>query len=96
VRYLPVLSLSRFCTGFARTVSYNNSPYTDYVATRWYRAPELLLGTTDYGKEVDTWAMGCIMGELVDGQPLFPGESEIDQLYLIQKMQGSLTTKQMQ
>lgn len=67
--------------GFARLVSYADDPhYTDYVATRWYRAPELLLGSTNYGKEVDIWAMGCIMGELLDGQPLFPGESEIDQL----------------
>ncbi len=51
---------------------------TDYVATRWYRAPELLLGLTDYGKGIDMWALGCILGELTDGQPLFPGESEID------------------
>jgi cyclin-dependent kinase-like len=58
----------------------------DYVATRWYRAPELLLGDTGYGKSVDVWAIGCIMGELTDGQPLFPGESEIDQLYVIQKV----------
>ena len=40
---------------------------TDYVATRWYRSPELLLGYTDYGPEVDMWAIGCIMGELSDG-----------------------------
>lgn len=50
---------------------------TDYVATRWYRAPELLLSPT-YGKEVDIWAIGCIMGEISDGDPLFAGESEID------------------
>jgi len=49
-----------------------------------YRAPELLLGSTEYGPSVDLWAIGCIMGELSDGQPLFPGESEIDQLYIIQ------------
>jgi cyclin-dependent kinase-like len=67
---------------------------TDYVATRWYRAPELLLGSNSYGKEVDYWAIGCIMGELTDGQPLFPGESELDQLFLIQKMLGPLTAEQ--
>lgn len=60
---------------------------TDYVATRWYRSPELLLGDK-YAKEVDIWAIGCIMGELTDGEPLFPGESEIDQLYVIQKILG--------
>ena len=48
---------------------------TDYVATRWYRSPELLLSDR-YSKEVDIWAIGCIMGELTDGEPLFPGESE--------------------
>jgi cyclin-dependent kinase-like len=50
---------------------------TDYVATRWYRSPELLL-CDKYSREVDVWAIGCIMGELTDGEPLFPGESEID------------------
>ena len=58
-----------------------NSPeLTDYVATRWYRSPELLLVSENlpYGKEVDIWAVGCIMGELMDGQPLFPGDSEVD------------------
>lgn len=65
---------------------------TDYVATRWYRSPELLLVSDDlpYGKEVDIWAVGCIMGELMDGQPLFPGDSEMDQLFLIQKVLGTL------
>lgn len=59
------------------------------MATRWYRAPELLLGNV-YGKEVDIWAIGCIMGEITDGDPLFPGESEIDQLFCIQKVVGKL------
>ena len=67
---------------------------TDYVATRWYRSPELLLGYSDYGPEVDMWAIGCIMGELSDGQPLFPGDSEMDMLYLIQKVLGGLTSEQ--
>ncbi|CAE8592802.1 unnamed protein product [Polarella glacialis] len=69
---------------------------TDYVATRWYRAPELLLGSTHYGKDVDIWAVGCIMGELTDGQPLFAGESEVDQLFVIQKVLGPLTPEHME
>ncbi|OMJ67605.1 hypothetical protein SteCoe_35187 [Stentor coeruleus] len=77
--------------GFARTLPSSGVTLTDYVATRWYRSPELLLGGAEYGKPVDMWAIGCIMGEIIDGQPLFPGESEIDQLYLIQKVLGSLT-----
>jgi cyclin-dependent kinase-like len=63
---------------------------TDYVATRWYRAPEILIGS-NYGKEVDMWAIGCIMGEISDGEPLFPGETEIDQLFIIQKLLGPMT-----
>ena len=91
----PQLKLCDF--GFARTVtSRGGQVLTDYVATRWYRAPELLLGSTDYGKAVDIWAIGCIMGELIDGQPLFPGESEIDQLIVIQKVMGALTPTQLE
>ena len=48
-----------------------------------------------YGKPVDIWSIGCILGELSDGQPLFPGESEIDQLYVIQKVMGPLPAEQM-
>ncbi|KAK7496513.1 hypothetical protein BaRGS_00012165 [Batillaria attramentaria] len=88
-----VLKLCDF--GFARNIANgSNGLYTDYVATRWYRSPELLLGAP-YGKAVDIWAIGCIMGELSDGQPLFPGESEIDQLYVIQKILGPLPAYQM-
>jgi cyclin-dependent kinase-like len=48
----------------------------------------------DYGKPVDVWSAGCIMGELINGQPMFPGENEIDQLYLIRKTVGDLTATQ--
>eukprot|EP00899_Mesostigma_viride_P025298 jgi/Mesvir1/5953/Mv00712-RA.1 len=86
--------------GFARYIG-QGPALTDYVATRWYRAPELLLGPpfpqapeVTYGKGVDMWAIGCLLGELLDGEPLFAGESDIDQLYKIQKMQGELTPEQ--
>ncbi|KAL5012495.1 hypothetical protein ScPMuIL_011046 [Solemya velum] len=81
--------------GFARNISAGKGLYTDYVATRWYRSPELLLAAA-YGKAVDIWSIGCILGELSDGQPLFPGESEIDQLYVIQKIIGPLPPHYMQ
>ncbi|CAL8252193.1 unnamed protein product [Merluccius merluccius] len=88
-----VLKLCDF--GFARNLSEGtDANYTEYVATRWYRSPELLLGAP-YGKAVDMWSVGCILGELSDGQPLFPGESEIDQLYTIQKVLGPLPPEQM-
>jgi len=92
----PADNALRLCDfGFARTMS-ADTPLTDYVATRWYRAPELLLGSTHYGKDVDVWALGCIMGELTDGQPLFAGESEVDQLFVIQKVLGPLTPEHME
>ncbi|XP_037546173.1 cyclin-dependent kinase-like 5 [Nematolebias whitei] len=88
-----VLKLCDF--GFARNLSEGtDANYTEYVATRWYRSPELLLGAP-YGKAVDMWSVGCILGELSDGQPLFPGESEIDQLFTIQKVLGPLPAEQM-
>lgn len=74
--------------GFARTLpSKAGAELTDYVATRWYRPPELLLKAA-YGKPADMWAVGCIMGEMADGEALFPGDSEIDQLFQIQKILG--------
>ncbi|XP_015273086.1 PREDICTED: cyclin-dependent kinase-like 5 [Gekko japonicus] len=93
ISHNDVLKLCDF--GFARNLSEgSNANYTEYVATRWYRSPELLLGAP-YGKSVDMWSVGCILGELSDGQPLFPGESEIDQLYTIQKVLGPLPAEQM-
>ncbi|GET91669.1 mitogen-activated protein kinase, putative [Leishmania tarentolae] len=73
--------------GFARQMTAKGK-YTDYVATRWYRAPELLVGDVSYGKPVDVWALGCMFAELSDGQPLFPGESDLDQLCLIMQACG--------
>ncbi len=64
--------------------------YTEYVSTRWYRAPELLVGDTQYGPAVDIWAVGCLAAEISDSLPLFPGDSDIDQLFLIIKTLGRL------
>lgn len=75
--------------GFARTLNPGEN-YTDYVATRWYRAPELLVGDTQYGPAVDVWAIGCVTGELMRGEALWPGKSDVDQLYLICKTLGDL------
>eukprot|EP01025_Chloroclados_australasicus_P049170 TRINITY_DN5590_c0_g1_i7.p2 TRINITY_DN5590_c0_g1~~TRINITY_DN5590_c0_g1_i7.p2 ORF type:complete len:436 (-),score=36.31 TRINITY_DN5590_c0_g1_i7:3928-5235(-) len=61
---------------------------TDYVATRWYRAPEILLGSQDYTFGVDMWSCGCILGELLLGRPLFPGTSTMNQLDRIMEITG--------
>ncbi|XP_074469715.1 mitogen-activated protein kinase 15 [Sebastes fasciatus] len=57
-----------------------NPALTEYVATRWYRAPEILLGSSRYTKGVDMWSIGCILGEMLLGKALFPGTSTINQI----------------
>uniref|UniRef100_A0A8D0KSE2 Mitogen-activated protein kinase 15 n=1 Tax=Strix occidentalis caurina TaxID=311401 RepID=A0A8D0KSE2_STROC len=57
-----------------------NPALTEYVATRWYRAPEILLSSQSYTKGVDMWSIGCILGELLLGKPLFPGTSTVNQM----------------
>ncbi|KAJ8478979.1 hypothetical protein OPV22_022706 [Ensete ventricosum] len=64
---------------------------TSCVGTRWFRAPELLYGSTSYGQEVDLWSLGCIFAELLSLDPLFPGTSDIDQLSKIISVLGDLT-----
>ncbi|XP_038973552.1 cyclin-dependent kinase F-4-like isoform X2 [Phoenix dactylifera] len=74
--------------GLAREVS-SEPPYTEYVSTRWYRAPEVLLQSSVYGSAVDMWAMGAIMAELFSLRPLFPGSSEVDEVYKICSIIGT-------
>ncbi|XP_061432160.1 cyclin-dependent kinase-like 1 [Lethenteron reissneri] len=82
--------------GFARMLTGPGDEYTDYVATRWYRAPELLVGDTQYGPAVDVWALGCVFAELLAGEPLWPGRSDVDQLHLIRTTQGDLIPRHQQ
>ncbi|KAG9149356.1 hypothetical protein Leryth_003319 [Lithospermum erythrorhizon] len=74
--------------GLAREVS-SIPPYTDYVSTRWYRAPEVLLRSATYTPAIDMWAVGAVLAELFTLSPIFPGESELDQLYKICCVLGS-------
>lgn len=53
---------------------------TEYIATRWYRAPEILLGSKKYAKAVDVWSFGCLIGEIIKGRPMFPGNSTLNQI----------------
>ncbi|KAI3792840.1 hypothetical protein L2E82_06731 [Cichorium intybus] len=76
--------------GLAREIT-SQPPYTEYVSTRWYRAPEVLLQSPTYGSAVDLWAMGAIMAELFTLRPLFPGSSEADEIYKICSVIGSPT-----
>ncbi|KAK5777373.1 cyclin-dependent kinase F-4-like [Gossypium arboreum] len=76
--------------GLAREIS-SHPPYTEYVSTRWYRAPEILLQSYLYTSKVDMWAMGAIMAELFTLRPLFPGASEADEIYKICSVLGTPT-----
>lgn len=62
-----------------------------YICSRYYRAPELIFGATEYNNSIDVWSVGCVMAELLLGQPLFPGESGVDQLVEIIKVLGTPT-----
>ncbi|CAG8520250.1 11907_t:CDS:2 [Diversispora eburnea] len=74
--------------GLARDIEVKR-PCTEYVSTRWYRAPEIILRSNTYSSPIDLWAAGAIMAELFTLKPLFPGKSEIDQLFKISEVLGS-------
>mmetsp|Transcript_3747 Transcript_3747/g.2468 ORF Transcript_3747/g.2468 Transcript_3747/m.2468 type:complete len:162 (+) Transcript_3747:604-1089(+) len=65
-----------------------------YICSRYYRAPELIFGATEYTPAIDVWSIGCVIAELLLGQPLFPGESGVDQLVEIIKVLGTPTREQ--
>lgn len=74
--------------GLARTTSETNF-MTEYVVTRWYRAPELLLNCSKYTAAIDIWSVGCILAEILTRVPLFPGKNYLQQLLLITKLLGT-------
>ena len=89
IRADGVLQLADF--GLAREYGVPRIPLSPNVVTRWYKAPELLLGSTHYTSGVDTWAVGCIFAELMLRKPYLPGDSDLEQLKLICKALGTPT-----
>ncbi len=85
-----IMKLADF--GLARSVKENRfgeAPIvSDYIATRWYRAPEILLGSQQYSKAVDIWSAGCILAEILQEKVLFPGKSSLNQMELIIELLG--------
>lgn len=81
-----IIKLADF--GLARETK-SRPPYTEYVSTRWYRAPEVLLLSKEYSNPVDMWALGTMMAELVNLQPLFPGANQLDQITKICRVLGN-------
>uniref|UniRef100_A0A7N0UZ89 Protein kinase domain-containing protein n=1 Tax=Kalanchoe fedtschenkoi TaxID=63787 RepID=A0A7N0UZ89_KALFE len=74
--------------GLARPAS-ENEFMTEYVVTRWYRAPELLLNSSDYTAAIDVWSVGCIFLELINKKPLFPGKDHVHQMRLLIELLGT-------
>ncbi|OIW18960.1 hypothetical protein TanjilG_09154 [Lupinus angustifolius] len=75
--------------GLARAFGIPVRTFTHEVVTLWYRAPEILLGSRHYSTPVDVWSVGCIFAEMINQQPLFPGDSEIDELFKIFRIMGT-------
>ncbi|KAM0880608.1 hypothetical protein ACQ4PT_033449 [Festuca glaucescens] len=75
--------------GLARAFGIPVRTFTHEVVTLWYRAPEILLGARQYSTPVDVWSVGCIFAEMVNQKPLFPGDSEIDELFKIFRIMGT-------
>ena len=109
----PASGVLKLCDFGSAKILVENEPNVSYICSRYYRAPELIFGATNYttkiGKSeidvqasrmvanainVDVWSTGCVMAELMLGQPLFPGESGIDQLVEIIKVLGTPTREQ--
>ncbi|OMJ69356.1 hypothetical protein SteCoe_32943 [Stentor coeruleus] len=78
--------------GLSRAFGIPIQTYTHEVVTLWYRAPELLLGSKEYTTAIDIWSVGCIFAEMCQRAPLFPGDSEIDQIFKIFKILGTPNT----
>jgi mitogen-activated protein kinase 7 len=79
----------RGITGLIQVDTETPAYMTEYVATRWYRAPEIMLVLKSYSKAVDIWALGCILGELLGRKPMFGGKDYVDQLNLIMNVCGT-------
>ncbi|KAK6892232.1 Extracellular signal-regulated kinase 1 [Candida tropicalis] len=78
--------------GLARSIASQEDNYgymTEYVATRWYRAPEIMLTFQEYTTAIDVWSVGCILAEMLSGRPLFPGRDYHNQLWLIMEVLGT-------
>ena len=74
--------------GSCRNIS-SRPPYTEYIATRWYRSPECILAEGLYDFKMDIWAVGCVLFEMLTKDPLFPGADEFDQIIKIHEILGT-------
>jgi serine/threonine protein kinase len=90
----PVTQQLKLCDFGSAKALIQGEPNVSYICSRYYRAPELIFGSTDYTTAIDIWSLGCVGAELLLGQPLFPGDSGVDQLVEIIKVLGTPTKEE--
>jgi len=92
----PNTGVLKLCDFGSAKMLVKGEPNVSYICSRYYRAPELIFGSTTYTSAIDVWSVGCVLAELLLGQPLFPGESGVDQLVEIIKVLGTPTREEIQ
>ncbi|CAK9304080.1 unnamed protein product [Gordionus sp. m RMFG-2023] len=90
----PESSVLKLCDFGSAKQLIKGEPNVSYICSRYYRAPELIFGATDYSWNIDIWSAGCVLAELMLGHPLFPGDSGVDQLVEIIKILGTPSREQ--
>ncbi|XP_016424025.1 glycogen synthase kinase 3 alpha a [Sinocyclocheilus rhinocerous] len=90
----PETAVLKLCDFGSAKQLVRGEPNVSYICSRYYRAPELIFGATDYTSNIDIWSAGCVLAELLLGQPIFPGDSGVDQLVEIIKVLGTPTREQ--
>jgi glycogen synthase kinase 3 beta len=92
----PTTGVLKLCDFGSAKILVKGETNVSYICSRYYRAPELIFGATNYTTAIDIWSMGCVLAELLLGQPLFPGDSGVDQLVEIIKVLGTPAREQIQ
>jgi serine/threonine protein kinase len=92
----PQCHILKICDFGSAKKLIKGEPNVSYICSRYYRAPELIFGATEYTNSIDLWSAGCVIAELVLGQPIFPGESAVDQIVEIIKVLGTPSKQQIQ
>ncbi|CAH8447895.1 unnamed protein product [Dicrocoelium dendriticum] len=90
----PSTGVLKLCDFGSAKVLVRGEPNVSYICSRYYRAPELIFGAVEYTCQIDIWSSGCVLAELLLGQPIFPGDSGVDQLVEIIKVLGTPTRDQ--
>lgn len=85
----PIRGILKLCDFGSAKILNPDEPNVSYICSRYYRAPELIFGARNYTTKIDVWSTGCVIAEMVLGQPIFPGQSGIDQLVEIIKLLGT-------